>query len=386
MQTKETLVSSEAFKLHQNLCAQIDQKINDSNGVISFAQFMQLALYSPRLGYYQNGLQKFGAQGDFITAPEMGELFACGLVNSLVSVSNDFTARLLEIGAGTGQLAADVLTELNLKNRAPERYYILEPSANLQSLQLETIKNQVPEMLSRVEWLNQLPENFEGCIFANEVIDAIPCERIQKNESGWQQIGVKVMQGQFDWLPMQDINPKDLPDLLAGEEYINGYTTEMRPLAKPWIKSLAECLSQGHIFLFDYGYSQKEYYHPQRVEGSLRCFNRHQAHSQPLELTGLQDITAHVDFTEIAKAAVNAGLDVDGFTTQAGFLLENGILQQVSADIDDGLSALNYQMSQQVQKLTSPGQMGEVVKVIGLSKSTHSVPSGFSLQDRLHSL
>jgi len=157
-------------------------------------------------------------------------------------------------------------------------------------------------------------------------------------------------------------------------------------LVKPWITSLANCLNQGFIFLFDYGYPQIEYYHPQRVDGSLRCFTRHQAHSQALELTGLQDITAHVDFTEVAKAAIEAGLNVDGFTTQAGFLLENRILERVDLMSTDNELTNGYRMSQQIQKLTAPGQMGEVVKVIVLTKNVDSIPDGFNLQEQIHRL
>jgi len=189
---------------------------------------------------------------------------------------------------------------------------------------------------------------------------------------------------------MDKIDNERLPPLLNGAEYVQGYTTETRSLVSSWIKGLANCLAEGTIFLFDYGYPQVEYYHPQRVDGSLRCFTRHQAHNQALELTGLQDITAYVDFTEVARAAVANDLDVDGFTTQAGFLLENGILERTSPHLSeislDEESRDNYRISQQIQKLTTPGQMGEVIKVIALSKNTDKTAGGFSLQDQMHRL
>jgi len=384
-QQKEIQISAKAQQINQQLVGLIADKIKQNNRGISFAEYMQLALYAPSLGYYQNGLQKFGAQGDFITAPEMGDLFAYGLVNSIISLDEKLSDHLLEIGAGTGQLAGDILLQLEALGRAPEQYFILEPSANLQALQFETIQSKVPQLIDRVKWLKALPQNFHGVIFANEVLDAIPCERIEKTESGWQQLGVTFKNGQFDWKIIDDIAAEDLPELLQGGAFIEGYISETRPLVDSWINSLSDCLEQGLILLFDYGYPQLEYYHPQRTDGSLRCFTNHQAHSQPLELTGLQDITAHVDFTQVAKAAIESGLEIDGFTSQAGFLLENRILERVEANHSSD-NATNYAMSQQVQKLTAPGQMGEVIKVIGLSKKVNSTPSGFTLQDQLYRL
>ncbi len=386
MSSQETQFSAEAQAIHTQLMTLISQKIKANNQPISFADYMQMALYAPSLGYYQNGLQKFGAEGDFITAPEMGDLFACGLVNALLSVEPKLSKNLLEIGAGTGQLAADILSLLDEKNAVPDFYYILEPSASLQSQQYQTLQKQVPKLLDKVVWLSQLSENFSGVIFANEVIDAIPCERIQKDQQGWMQLGVSIRDKKLEWANIQQVDNKVLPPILLGDEYLQGYTTEIRPLVEGWISGLANCLAEGIIFLFDYGYSQSDYYHPQRDKGTLKCFSRHQAHNQALELSGLQDITAHVDFTDVAMAAVKAGLTVEGFTTQAGFLLENGILDRAKLSFNQQGSAESYLVSQQIQKLTTPGQMGEVIKVIALSKKNQTCPQGFKLQDQLHRL
>ncbi|MCW9017609.1 MAG: SAM-dependent methyltransferase, partial [Kangiellaceae bacterium] len=272
-------------------------------------------------------------------------------------------------------------------NQLPNRYFILEPSASLQSQQKETLTRDTPELLEKIVWLDKLPYGFEGIIFANEVVDAIPCNRIKLCQGGWRQVGVSVdaePTQSFYWQVRQAQEENELPEKLREpNSFERGYTTELRPQAGPWLAALAESLSRGHVLLFDYGYGQDEYYHPQRSDGTLRCFSRHIAHSDPLQLVGLQDITAHVDFSELAKAAVSNNLVVEGFTTQAGFLLENGLL-----DLAQETSELTerFQTSQQVQKLIAPGQMGEIFKVLHLSKNTKVRMPGFSLQNHLGKL
>lgn len=383
MSQQKPQLSPQATEINQKLIALIKRRIEENQGAISFAEYMQLALYAPQLGYYQNELLTFGAKGDFVTAPEMGGLFADCLANSIGSLDKDLTANILEIGAGSGKLAADLLCQLNDKNRMPEHYFILEPSASLQSLQYETIKQQTPDLLSRVSWLTGLPKNLNGVIIANEVVDAIPCNRIQNTNDGWKYLGVTCGENNsFVYQLTQLVKTTDLPPILIEQSYPENYITELRPWTKGWVQGLANSLEAGAILLFDYGYPQLEYYHPQRIEGSLQCFSRHTSQDNPFELVGLQDITAHVDFTQIAQVAHDNGMDIDGFTTQAGFLLENGILDQTELSN----SSANYAISQQIQKLTSPGQMGELVKVIGLSKNINSQPRGFTLQNQLHRL
>ncbi|TQV87705.1 class I SAM-dependent methyltransferase [Aliikangiella coralliicola] len=391
MQQKKISVSHQALCIHHQLVDEIRVRIEQNGGMIHFQEFMQLALYKPGLGYYQNPVQKFGEQGDFVTAPEMGNHFANCLARSIAELQADNRNQLLEIGAGSGALAVELLSSLAKMDLLPQKYLILEPSANLQALQKRKVSLLPPEIAAIVEWLPDLPENFTGTAIANEVIDAIPCERIVKTESGWKYQGVTWQENAFQWHVIENHGTQALEDMEAfpqvlseSSEFQVGYVTETRPMANSWIERISRSIDKGWILLFDYGYPQQEYYHPQRIEGSLRCFSRHQANSNPLELVGLQDITAHVDFTELANAAVSCGLEVSGFTTQSGFLIENGILEvehsanQVSTD--------SYINSQQIQKLIAPGQMGEVVKVIALSKEVDDQPGGFGLQDHLHRL
>lgn len=385
MPSQEAKIFDQASQLNKALVSLIRQRIEASNGSISFSDYMQMALYTPQLGYYQNGLYKFGELGDFVTAPEISPLFAASVANALVSLPEKLTDNLLEIGAGSGQFAFDLLSHLATLNRTPTHYYILEPSASLQKVQKEKLRLLSADLYQRIIWLSELSDNFVGSILANEVVDAIPCALIEKTLSGWQQKGVTYQDGKLQWSKLTPIEEKTLPDILKQGNYSAGYTCEIRPLANAWIKSLAQSLQQGILLLFDYGYPQQDYYHVQRTQGTLQCFSRHKSNNNPLELTGLQDITAHVDFTELAKAAVNHGLSVAGFTTQAGFLLENHILDLSKEFINQDLEK-NYQQSQQIQKLITPDQMGELVKVICFSKDTQTVPQGFSMQDQLNRL
>ncbi len=401
MLKQEAKVSPQAYELHKNLVALIEQRIDDAGGVISFSEYMQLALYAPQLGYYQNPLSTFGAKGDFITAPEISPLFALCLAKSLTSLDKSLTKSILELGAGSGRLASDLLLALQARDCLPDNYFILEPSASLQAIQRELVDKLPKDIARRVVWLSELPKDFVGSILANEVLDAIPFELVQKVESekvetGWKIKGVSRSDKSNEKFKWQLIEPADyrfadssglieqLPTSLLEKDYLPGYMTEVRPLINSWIKSLSNSLEQGIVMLLDYGYPQSEYYHPQRQAGSLRCFSRHQANANPLELAGLQDITAHVDFTQVAKQAVEQGMDVIGFTSQAGFLLENGILQQAEKSLSgDQVDTEHYNVSRQIQTLLAPGQMGELIKVIGLSKQTDETLGGFSMQDQL---
>lgn len=408
MSQSQIKLSAAAYQQHKRLALYINQQISESGGAIPFSEFMQSALYAPGLGYYQSGTHKFGERGDFITAPEMGALFACGLANSITSADLDLGKNLLEIGAGSGQLAADLLCQLEVQNQLPDNYFILEPSASLQSLQYQKISTQAPALVKRVTWLSELPKNFVGIIFANEVVDAIPCELIEKTANGWCYRGVSATESEhtekdktetdapfektleFEWTYAGECDQQALPPILLQQEYSEGYTSEVRPLARGWIKGLASALARGHILLLDYGYPQSEYYHPQRTSGSLKCFSRHHANESPLQLAGLQDITAHVDFTQLAIIASDCELTVSGFSTQAGFLLQNKILEAAEQQINhvdaNESTAGRMKLSQQIQKLTAPTQMGELVKVICLSRDCEQVPDGFTLQNQLHRL
>ncbi|MDQ7048665.1 MAG: SAM-dependent methyltransferase [Enterobacterales bacterium] len=360
---------------------------------------MNRALYTPALGYYQNTSYKIGSKGDFITAPELGPYFAYAIGNSLADFFNSrdnsaTTNNILEIGAGSGALAFDLLQRLDQLGALPERYFILEPSAELQARQLTRIKGLPSTLAERVEWLTDLPQNFNGVMLANEVVDAIACERIKLIDQQWRQLGVGAKEGRLVELEGEVIQQTKLPTYLQSLDtqtltdmgYIEGYHTEFRPRIAGWIKSLSQSLCQGAIVLIDYGYNQSDFYHPQRHQGSLKCFIQHHSHDDPYSLLGLQDITAHVDFSHIAEVAAQLGLSLDGFTSQAGFLLENGVTELAPQKSDGGIEQSVYRQSQQLQKLLLPGQMGEVIKVMQLGKNLSKSIKGFSLQDHRYKL
>jgi len=385
-------ISEEGESIQACLAAKIKAEIVEQGGKIPFSKFMQMALYQPELGYYQNNLHKFGDKGDFITAPEMGNNFAKCLANSLVDyiLSNKDELNLMEIGAGSGILAANLLDELGHLGGLPSQYLILEPSAELQAQQKSLLLQRHSEYFKNIIWISELPENFSGIILANEVVDAIPCERIVRVDEQWRRLGVGCNNDTFVDCLMDDIDIADLPEGLKtngnSNDYPEGYATEYCPLTKGWINALSNSLKQGAIILFDYGYAESELYHPQRLAGSLTCFINHHSHSDPYQYVGLQDITAHVDFTQIARNAHEFSLDVGGYTTQAGFLLENGITEISEKLAENESQEQRYKRSQELQKLLMPGQMGEVIKVILLGKNLETEIKGFSLQDHLYRL
>jgi SAM-dependent MidA family methyltransferase len=399
----ELPISETAKSIQRQLSEVIESSIAQSNGQIKFSEYLRQALYTPALGYYQNELQTFGERGDFVTAPEMGRLFAACIANSLVKVfsSAQRDHSILELGAGTGALAAELLNNLAEKDALPDRYMILEPSGSLQQLQQQQIAKTDPAIQSIVEWVTRLPNAFDGVILANEVVDAIPFERVCCVDQRWVLMGVSQLNGEFTNSLMDNEEPQYLPPelvrLMESGEVVEGYTTEYRPQAKAWLKSLTDSLNSGAILLVDYGYTASEYYHPQRASGTLSCFIRHHQHDNPFRFIGLQDITAHVDFTALARAAVDCNLDVSGFTSQAGFLLENGVAELAESQAKRLSDEQRYQLSQQMQKLLMPGQMGEVIKAILLTKPKQPCSAGlecdlkgrikgFSLQDHLHRL
>ncbi|HSI43234.1 MAG TPA: SAM-dependent methyltransferase [Methylotenera sp.] len=377
--------SPEAQKHSQQLSELIQQKIIDGNGWIDFAEFMHMALYAPRLGYYSAGNQKFGKGGDFVTAPEISSLFGQTLANQVAKVLQITHGDILELGAGTGKLAADILLTLAKLDCLPARYYILEVSDHLRQVQLEYLKKHLSDDLSQlVVWLNELPEKFTGIVIGNEVLDAIPVHVIHTNDQKIYRRGVTVTQQGFAWLDKSLIQPAllnrviklDLPD---------GYLTEICPAAYGLIHSLADMLESGAIVMIDYGFSAHEYYHPQRNQGTLMCHYQQLAHTDPLVYVGLQDITAHVDFTAIAESGINKGLQLAGFCTQAQFLMNCGILDSMSQISPNDIA--NYApLAAAAQKLLSPAEMGDLFKVIGFSKNIEKPLLGFTNGDKSHTL
>ena len=376
--------SSEAQKHSQQLVEFIQQKIEASGGWIDFAQFMQLALYTPNLGYYSAGNQKFGKGGDFVTAPEISPLFAQTLSNQLAQVLQITKGDFLELGAGTGKLATDILLTLNELECLPNNYYILEVSDHLRQVQLELLQRKLPQaLMKRVTWLNELPQQFSGAIIGNEVLDAIPVHLIHANKEIMER-GVVASDEGFAW---QDKSLTE-PNLLSAVNELalpSDYLTEICPAASGLIASLANALTQGVILMIDYGFSAREYYHPQRNQGTLMCHYQQLAHTDPLIYVGLQDITAHVDFTAIAQTGIDHGLQLDGFCSQAQFLMNCGILEAMSQVSPHDME--NYApLAAAAQKLLSPAEMGDLFKVMSLSKNIESPLLGFSAGDKSHTL
>ena len=354
----------------------IVDEIAASDGKISFARFMELALYAPGLGYYVAGKYKFGAQGDFVTAPEIGSLFARCLAHQCQTIlTNMEGGDILEVGAGSGVLAADLLLVLEAADALPEHYFILELSADLCERQAEMLLQKAPHLVDRVHWLDALPDSFRGIVLANELLDATPVERFRVTESGLNQIHVAWENNRFVWQEQPIDTTIQLPTLPVG------YVSEINLHAEAWVRSLGDILKQGVILLIDYGFPRAEFYHPQRSQGTLMCHYQHRAHDDPFILVGLQDITAHVDFTAMAEAGTDAGLSLLGYTSQAAFLLGNN-LDQIVAVSDPNDVRKHLELTQQIKKLTLPHEMGELFKVMALGRGMKEPLRGFSVQDR----
>jgi len=364
--------------------AHIQQQVQQQGGWLSFADYMQLALYTPHLGYYSGDANKFGAGGDFVTAPEISPLFAQALANQVSQVLQVIASNVLELGAGTGRLAAGLLQRLAALEQSPSHYFILEVSANLRQRQQDFLSAQLPEAIfSRVQWLDALPANFTGVVLGNEVLDAIPVHIVEWQAGQWLARGLAFDQ-QLAWQaqPLQDLS---LVAHIDSSQLPDGYITEVCPAAQGLIASLAKLLQQGVILMLDYGFSAREYYHPQRRQGTLMCHFQHYAHDDPLIYPGLQDITAHVNFTAMAETALAHGLNCAGYTTQAQFLMNCGILQLLQT-VSPEDSARYLPMVAAVQKLLSPAEMGELFKVLALSKGLSEPLLGFVSGDKRHHL
>ena len=345
---------------------------------------MELALYAPGLGYYTAGAHKFGAAGDFITAPELSPLFGRTLARQVAEITADSAPHILELGAGSGKLAADMLAELEQIGHLPDSYSILEVSADLRARQKDLVGERLPHLLDRVRWLDALPERFSGTIIANEVLDALPVHLLHWRNSAITERGVAAGEHGFIW---QERAISD-PDLLHAAQQIvvpDDYVSEICRAARGLVNSLAQSLEHGAMLFVDYGFGAREYYHPQRRNGTLMCHYRHHAHDDPFFLPGLQDITAHVNFTDIAECGIDAGLELLGYTSQAFFLINCGITELIREVSPEKLREY-MPLSAQLQKLTSPAEMGELFKVIALGKKMANPLSGFANGDLTRSL
>lgn len=387
--TKDLPAPGEIAQQHsEKLIVLIKDEIDKNKGAISFQRYMELVLYAPGLGYYAAGSNKLGEDGDFITAPEISPLFSQSLANAILpalELKLDHEQIILEVGAGRGRMAADILIYLQQQNKLPKEYWILELSADLRERQRNTIKDVVPELIDRVKWLDSLPENFSGVVLANELLDAMPVQLFQKNDNDINEVHVVwrddkfafLLQSSFDERLMTRV--KDIEDEL-GFEFNSGYVSEINFSAEDWIKSIAESLQQGIIVLIDYGFPRHEYYHEQRVQGTMMCHYRHRTHPDVFVYPGLQDITAHVDFTAMADAALEANLKVMGYTNQVSFLMGAGIMELAEINENDSLAEQMVTTSQ-IKKLTLPHEMGELFKVIGFSKNTDVSLPAFQFRD-----
>ena len=367
-------------RISAGLFERIAEAIADADGLLPFDRFMDLALYAPGLGYYVAGAQKLGPGGDFVTAPELSPLFGDCLAHQCAEVLQALGGgSLLEFGAGSGALAAQILTRLGALGTLPERYLILEPSAELQARQREHLQRTLPWAVARCLWLTTLPENFSGVVIANEVLDAMPVHRFRIGEDGaFQEVFVRRDGDRLREVTAAPRSPglREAVEALieAGLACAPGYSSEINLRLPPWLHALAERMTAGLALLIDYGYPRAAYYQPDRYMGSLMCHFRHQAHGDPYRHLGLQDITAHVDFTAVAEAGQQAGLELEGFTTQAHFLIGCGIHERLASadDLDLALGA---------KQLLLPTAMGERFKVMALGKGVSAPWCGFSVRD-----
>ncbi len=389
-----TELQQHSAKVKKLICDVIEQQ----GGKMTFAEYMNLALYAPGLGYYSAGLQKFGRQGDFITAPEISPVFSqCLALQCAKILPLTEQKKLLEVGAGSGIMAVELVAELERQDCLPEKYLILELSAELRDRQQQQIRAKLPHLYPIFEWLEHLPEKpFHGVIIANELLDAMPVHLVKIEHQTIYERYVGVEDDHFIWLDdipssqrlldrARSIRKIQQPLAQLNDKPDQAYITEINLLASDWLISISERLESGAILLVDYGYTAQEFYHPQRGMGTLMCHFQHHRHDNPLIYPGIQDITAHVDFSALARTGLENGLQLEGFTTQAHFLINGGLMD--IAQRFDTENMLEYaRIAQQIKHLTLPEEMGELFKVILLSRHLPLSLPAFQLQDLRHRL
>jgi len=375
--------SPDALAHSQQLHAAIARSVLAEGGFLSFARYMEKALYAPALGYYTAGARKFGAAGDFVTAPEMTPLFGQALAVQIAQAMRCSAPAVIEVGAGSGRLAADLLLALERQGSLPDCYAILDLSPDLRERQRQTIALAVPHLLSRVVWLDRLPEAYSGVVIANELLDALPAHLVVWGDEGISERGVGLdADGRFTW----NDRPAYGPLLVAAKEIsaecgLGGfYLSEISLAARAWAAEWGRILGKGMLLMIDYGFPRHEYYHPQRHQGTLMCHYRHHAHPDPFYLPGLQDLTVHVDFTAIIAAAHAAGLELLGYTNQGQFLLNCGMLDHLAKIPAD--TPAYFRASAAAAKLTMPHEMGELFKVIAIGRGMDEDLLGFTHGDR----
>jgi len=367
------------------LAALLHDEVAAADGLLPFDLFMERVLYAPGLGYYSAGARRFGSCGDFVTAPEISALFGQCLATPAAAVLAALDGgSILEIGAGSGTLAADLLLTLEAAGMLPERYLVLELSGTLRAEQQATLARRAAHLADRVVWLDSPPEpGFRGLVLGNEVADALPVSRFRLAGGSVEEACVTSDGTSFAWAWRPAAAPLAVAveALLADVDALpDGYVSEICTRLGPWFGDIATRLAQGAVLLIDYGYPRREYYHPQRTEGTLLCHYRHRVHPDPLRLVGLQDITAHVDFTALAEAGTAGGLALAGYTTQAHFLIGCGLERHLArSDPDDG--AAHLALVREVKTLTLPGEMGERFQAIGFTRDLPVALPGFDVRD-----
>lgn len=377
------LPSPDACEHSAALITEIARELAQEGGWISFARFMERALYAPGLGYYAAGARKFGSAGDFVTAPEMTAFFGRALARQVAQIMAASAPVVLEVGAGSGRLAADLLLELEGLDALPANYFILDLSADLRERQQATLAAAVPHLLGRVAWLDRLPDDFSGVVLANELLDAMPAHVVAWRENGIFERGVVLDgAGRFAWSE----RPASGALLAAAEEIGRqcslppGFESEISLANRAWAAEWGHRLKCGALLLLDYGFPRREFYHQQRGRGTLMCHYRHHSHPDPFYLPGLQDVTVHVDFTAIIAAAHAAGLELLGYASQGQFLLNCGILDLLGAEPSGTPDYIRA--SGAINKLLMPHEMGELFKVIAIGRGMDDGLLGFSSGDQ----
>ena len=361
----------------------IKQEIAASNGWMTFSRFMDLALYAPGLGYYVSGSTKFGETGDFVTASSFTPLFGATLARQISEIMSVTTRQIMELGAGDGSLAVDIIMELERLDALPSTYFILDVSPYMKTKQQDLILRRAPHLLSLFSWLDDVPKQISGVVFANELFDALPVNLIKVEDKQILERGVSLGGHGFHWSDKKAQG--ELLKIATNLDLHPPYLTEIGLVGRALMEKLVSNFDTAIFLLIDYGFRRAEYYHPQRSQGTLMCHYKHHAHDDPFFSPGLQDITAHVDFTSLAEIAKNLDLEVLGYCSQAQFLINCGITDLISESIDKDRSTGNL-LGYSLNKLLSPGEMGELVKVMAVGHGVEVNLSGFNERDRGGSL
>lgn len=367
-----------------SILVMLKTRLAEENNWLDFASFMHHALFDGTYGYYMRDTYKFGSRGDFITAPEISDLFGRTVARQCAQILKMTGGSILELGGGSGVLGSDILCELDRIDCSLNEYLLFEPSAALTERQKDRIARLTPKIRRKVRWVSELPQNFNGVILANEVFDALPVHVLSLNADGWQERGVAV---ENEFLSWQDrpIEDQSLYQAIDGLDLDAPYVTEVCLAANGLVNDLSSSLNFGAILAFDYGYERSNYYHPDRREGTLSCHYQHKVDYDPLKQPGDKDITAHVDFTRLAHAAHDANLEVAGYVNQADFLVNCGITN-ILESFDPNHLDTYLPAASAAQKLLSPSVMGDMFKVISLTRGINEPLFGFSHRDRRHML